>query len=161
MAETRVKVKSHLSWTWILMVIFFALSIIKMEFAILAVICMLSPIYHSARGKGKINCSHYCPRGSFLGKFLDKISLNNPIPKFMKTNYFKISLFFFMMGMFTVSMIKANGDLYKMGFGIFRLIIASTIIAVLMGIFTKPRAWCQVCPMGYASGVIRDVKNKK
>ena len=78
----------------------------------------------------------------------------------MRTNYFKLSLFFFMMGMFTVSMIKANGDLYQMGFGIFRLIIVSTVIAVLMGIFTKPRAWCQVCPMGYASGVIRDIKKK-
>jgi hypothetical protein len=27
-----------------------------------------------------------------------------------------------------------------------------------MGVFFKPRSWCQVCPMGHATGLIADIK---
>ena len=35
---------------------------------------------------------------------------------------------------------------------------ASFVVGVLMGVFFKPRSWCQVCPMGHATGLIADIK---
>ena len=143
-----------MSWSWILMVLFFILSFINVYFALLGLICMAAPLYHSFRGRGKINCSHYCPRGSLLGKFFPYISFNNNLPKWMRTNTFKNFLFLFMMGMLTFGIIFSGGSLYKISFTVLRLIIISTGIGIILGIFFKPRAWCQVCPMGHVTGAI-------
>ena len=93
MKKLYLKEKSKMSWSWILMVLFFILSFINVYFALLGLICMAAPLYHSFRGRGKINCSHYCPRGSLLGKFFPYISFNNNLPKWMRTNTFKNFLF--------------------------------------------------------------------
>lgn len=156
-----MKKKSYMSWSWIFMVGFLVLSILDARFGILGIICMTTPMYHALKGKGKIHCSHYCPRGSLLGKFLKNLSLNNTSPKWMRNKIFKNILLGLMVTMLSISLIHAGGNFIKSAFSIFRFMTASLIVGIILGIVYKPRSWCQVCPMGYATGLIRDAKNNK
>ncbi|MFZ5968546.1 MAG: 4Fe-4S binding protein [Bacillota bacterium] len=156
--------KSHQSWSWILMVGFIVLSIIDIRFGLLGFVCMGAPVYHALKGRGKIHCSKYCPRGSILGKFLQYISLNNNLPSALKGKKAKNFLLALMMIMFSISMFHAvhQPNIIKaVAFGVFRLMTASLALGVIMGIIFKPRSWCQVCPMGYGTGLIKDLKDKK
>ncbi|MCT4545105.1 MAG: 4Fe-4S ferredoxin [Vallitalea sp.] len=154
-------IKSHQSWSWILIILFFSLSIVNIKFGILGIICFSLPVYHALRGRGKIHCSKYCPRGSFLGKFLSEITLNNPLPKFMKTKQFKTFILLLMLTMFSIAMIKSNFQLTYVAFSLFRLMGVSFIVGIILGVFYKPRSWCQICPMGYGTGLITKYKNNK
>lgn len=149
--------KSIQSWSWILFIIFLALSIINYKFGLLGILCMSSPLYHAIKGNGKIHCSHYCPRGSLLGKFLSSISLNNKLPNWMRSGIFKNIILTTMLVMLSISMYHANHggfNLLKTGFALFRFMIASSLVAIIMGIFFKPRSWCQICPMGHSTALI-------
>lgn len=156
--------KSHMKWSWIIIVSFFVLSIIDFRFGILGIVCMTAPIYHALRGRGKIHCSHYCPRGSFLGKFLQRISFNNTVPKWMRSKLAKHILLGLMVTLLTISMIHSKGNFSMIAFSLFRFMGASFIVGIIMGVIFKPRSWCQVCPMGHATGLIKNVmdsSNKK
>ncbi len=152
--------KSQLHWTWILIIAFFALSFYSFYFGIAAVVCMMMPLYFSIRGMGKVNCSHYCPRGSFLGKFLPKFSFNLTLPAFFRNDKFKHGFFFFMIVVMVVSLISSGGNPEKIGFMFFRMVMITTIAGVIMGVVFTPRSWCQVCPMGHASGQYPILKKK-
>lgn len=150
--------KSLLGWSWIGILLFFALSFVDIRFALLGFLCMAAPITFALLGKGKVHCSHYCPRGSFFGRFLKSISLNHTLPRFMCTKAFKNGLLAFMAGAFAFC-------LYRMGFGydriaatLLRMMLVSFAAGTIMGIYYMPRSWCKVCPMGHAAGLIRDRK---
>lgn len=139
---------------WIIIISFFALAIYNVWFGLLGFICMGLPIFQALRGKGKIHCKSHCPRGSFLGKIISKISVRNSLPKFMLTNKFRNGVLILMGIMLTISMIHSGGDLQKIAFGIFRLMGISFIVGIIMGIFYKPKSWCAICPMGHATNLI-------
>ncbi|WHH60847.1 4Fe-4S binding protein [Petroclostridium sp. X23] len=156
-----MKRKNHQEWSWILMVLFIMLSILDIRFGLLGLICMTVPLYHALRGRGKVHCSHYCPRGSLLGKFLTHINLNNNLPKSLRGKTAKKVMLGIMMIMFSISLSHAGFNITKIAFAIFRLMTASLTLGIIMGIIFKPRSWCQVCPMGYASELITNsLKNK-
>lgn len=158
------KQKSHLSWSWIFMVLFILLSIVDIRFGLLGFLCIGTPIFHAVRGRGKIHCSKYCPRGSLLGKFLQRISMEQNLPKAMRSKNVKNLLLALMMTMFAISLFhafKSPNVIMAVGFGVFRLMMASLALGVIMGIVYKPRSWCQVCPMGYATGLIKEAQDKK
>lgn len=146
--------KSYQKWSWIFMILFIGLSIIDIRFGLLGFICMTVPIYHALRGRGKIHCSHYCPRGSLLGNFLKNISLQNNLPKWVKIKTAKKVLLTWMMVMFTISLINAGSNINRIALAIFRIMTSSLALGVIMGIIFKPRTWCQVCPMGYGTELI-------
>ncbi len=79
------KRKSHMKWSWIIMISFIVLSILDIRFGFLGFLCITVPLYHAIRGRGKIHCSHYCPRGSLLGNFLKHISLDNNMPSYLRS----------------------------------------------------------------------------
>lgn len=146
--------KSYQKWSWIFMILFIGLSIIDIRFGLLGFICMGVPIYHALRGRGKIHCSHYCPRGSLLGNFVKNVSLQNNLPKWIKIKTAKKVLLTWMMVMFTISLINAGPNINRIALAIFRLMTSSLALGVIMGIIFKPRTWCQVCPMGYGTELI-------
>lgn len=146
--------KSYQKWSWIFMILFIGLSIIDIRFGLLGFICMGVPIYHALRGRGKIHCSHYCPRGSLLGNFFKNVSLQNNLPKWIKIKTAKKVLLTWMMVMFTISLINAGPNINRIALAIFRLMTSSLALGVIMGIIFKPRTWCQVCPMGYGTELI-------
>ncbi|NMA83063.1 MAG: 4Fe-4S binding protein [Epulopiscium sp.] len=155
------KRKSYMKWSWIIIILFFVLSILDIRFGLLGFLCMLAPMYHALRGRGKVHCSSYCPRGSFLGKFLSKLSFQNTLPKWMRSKIFKHILLFIMMILFSTSLYHAGWDYLNIAFAIFRFMLTSFIVGILIGVFFKPRSWCQICPMGHATGLIRDaIENK-
>ncbi|SKC84961.1 4Fe-4S binding protein [Maledivibacter halophilus] len=156
-----IKKKSHMKWSWIFMVLFIVLSIIDIRFGVLGFICMTVPMYHAIKGRGKIHCSHYCPRGSLLGNFLKNVSLQNNLPKNLRGKTVKNILLILMMTMFSISLIHAGPSFNRIAFAVFRLMMASLALGVIMGVIFKPRTWCQVCPMGYATGLIKKAKDKK
>ncbi len=152
------KKKSHQNWSWLLMVSFILLSILDFRFGLFGVLCMTMPMYHAIKGRGKIHCSHYCPRGSILGKFLKEISFNNTLPAPIRKHGKKV-LLTIMITLFSFSMYHAGPNIYKIGFALFRFMTASLALGIIMGVVFKPRSWCQVCPMGYATELIS--KSKK
>ncbi|MGM0508700.1 MAG: 4Fe-4S binding protein [Fusobacteriota bacterium] len=155
-----LQTKSHQEWSWAIIVGFFSLGIINYWFGLIGLACISLPLIHALKGKGRIHCSHYCPRGSFFGKFLSKLSLNNALPNFMRTKRFKHILLGVMVVMFSFSMYHTGGNPYKIGFALFRFLLISSILGVVLGIFFKPRSWCQVCPMGHASYVVGKARQK-
>lgn len=64
------------------------------------------------------------------------------------------------MTMFAISLIHAGPDIKKIGFAVFRLMTASLALGIIMGIVFRPRSWCQVCPMGYGTGLIKNIKDR-
>lgn len=154
-AKNENRRKSHMQWSWVIIVAFFVLSVANIYFGVAGFLCMVTPIYHALRGKGKIHCSHYCPRGSFLGKFLPYISMNKTLPKFMDGKAFKHSLLALMAVMLSFSLYHAGLDIHKVAFSLFRFMFASFMVGILLGVFYKPRSWCKICPMGHASGLIK------
>lgn len=155
-----MKRKSHLKWSWIFLVMFIILSVINVKFGLLGLICMSVPLYHALRGRGKIHCSHYCPRGSFLGNFLKYINLDYNLPKSMQGKTAKKIILALMLTVFSISLYHAGLNPNKIAFAIFRLMTASLAVGVIMGIIFKPRTWCKVCPMGYATELITKGKKK-
>lgn len=155
------KIKSHMEWSWIILVGFLILSIADARFGILGVICIATPLYHAFKGRGKVHCSHYCPRGSLLGKMLASISLQNNMPAWLRGKAAKNTVLSLMILMFGISLFHAGLDFVKISFAIFRLMGVSLLVGILMGVIFKPRSWCQVCPMGHATGLIKNYKDLK
>ena len=155
------KKKSHMNWTWTLIISFFLLSVVNVYFGLLGFLCMLKPLYHGIRGQGKYHCTHHCPRGSFFGNFLKRMSQGKDLPGFMKTKWFKHLLLGLMVVMFSFSLYHAGGNVYQTAFAVFRFMAVSTVVGLLLGIFYKPRSWCVVCPMGHATGLLTKMKGKK
>ena len=150
-----MKNKSHMSWAWVIMIGFLTLGIIDFKFGILGFACMGAPIYHALRGRGKVHCRSYCPRGSLLGRFLEKVSLQKTLPKFMTTKKFKYALLGVMVTVFSISMFHAGLNYNRIAFSMFRFMTMSLAIGIIMGVVYKPRSWCVVCPMGTGSGLIQ------
>ncbi|MDC7219661.1 MAG: hypothetical protein PQJ59_06955 [Spirochaetales bacterium] len=151
-----MKKKSHLSWTWVLYFMFMGLSILDIRFGLLGFACMFSPLLFAFFGKKKKHCSTYCPRASFLKNFLGKVSLKHTLPKPLRSNGFRNILLGLMMGMFIFSLIRTGGDISKIAAVMFRMIVVSSVMSLLMGFFYKERSWCTVCPMGYAAKLMGD-----
>lgn len=159
------KHKSHLNWSWIIIITFFVLGIIDIRFGILGVLCMGAPIYHALKGRGKIHCSKYCPRGSFLGKFLSKISLGHTLPSWLRTKKAKNILLIIMLTVFgtvlSYAVIVHGFHFMVIAKVFYRFMLMSFIVGIVIGIFFKPRSWCQVCPMGHGSALIKEAQKKK
>lgn len=148
------KRKSYQKWSWIFMVLFIALSIYNVKFGLLGFICIGAPLFFVLKKQGKVHCSHYCPRGSLLQNFLRHISLQNNLPNKFKTKIVKNIILIFMLIMFITTIISSGGNIKLLGFGLFRIMTSSLILGIILGIIYKPRSWCQICPMGYGSGLI-------
>ena len=98
--------------------------------------------------KGRYWCWNLCPRGAFLDIALSKISRKRPVPKVFLKQYFRWLVFISLMGLLIFRMIRANGDPVLIGSIFVGTCLSTTVIAILLGILTKHRAWCMICPMG-------------
>lgn len=146
--------KSWMKWSWIFILLFFALSFLNINFALAGFICMAAPITFALAGKGKIHCSHYCPRGSFFGMFLKYISLNKTLPRFMTTKTFKHFLLIFMFSAFGLTIYKMGTGYENLAKAMYTMMLRSFLAGGLIGLIFMPRSWCKICPMGHAAGLI-------
>jgi hypothetical protein len=160
-SDNMKKRKQHQHWTWILIILFFVLSIINVYFGLLGILCMVKPVYHAIRGRGKLHCSHYCPRGSFLGNFLKKISLGLNVPNWLRKEKTKQIILGIMIVMTTSMIIRSGGNIELISKGFIRMMFTSFMLAIITGVLYKPRTWCQICPMGHATVEISKIKKGK
>ncbi len=142
------------NFAWILFILFICLSLFDIRFGTLGLFCMISPIFFSSIGKGRLHCSYYCPRGSFLGKFLYTISLGYPIPSFIRNKYFKNIVLGFILTVLTTSLYTGGFTLINIGTTLFKIVLFTTILGIVLGIIYTPRIWCMFCPMGYTAELI-------
>lgn len=86
-------------------ILFFAIGFIHISFAIIGLICFITPFVLFAVYKEKIWCKFLCPRAGFLSKTLGKISLKKKMPKWITGKKIKtIVLWYFGMNLFFITM---------------------------------------------------------
>ena len=73
----------------------------------------------------------------------------------MKKKTVKNVLLAFMVVMFSISLVRAGLNIEKIAFAVFRMMMSSLAVGIVMGIVFKPRSWCQVCPMGHATYLLK------
>lgn len=150
--------KNHQNWSWIILVTFIVVAFFKPVLGLFGIVCMIAPIYHALRGRGKIHCSKYCPRGSLLGKWLKYFTLDRPMPTKLRSKAVKNTLLILMISLLTISLIHSGGKIHKIGFSIYRFMSLSLFVGIVIGVIFKPRSWCQICPMGHACDLVNRVK---
>lgn len=111
--------------------------------------------------KGRFWCSHLCPRGAFLDVVLSKFSLRNKIPKVFLRAGFKWAFFIIFMGFFIFQLAVCPKTFAAIGFVFVRMCIVTTIIAIILGVPLRERAWCAICPMGTLQAKIGASKHRK
>jgi polyferredoxin len=98
--------------------------------------------------KGRLWCSYLCPRGAFLDLVLSRFSLKRQFPTLLISQKFKWVVFIIFIIFFISQLILAKKDLYSIGFIFVRMCLITTLISIFMGVPTRERAWCVICPMG-------------
>ena len=98
---------------------------------------------------GRYWCTNLCPRGAFLDIVLSKISFNRALPKIFVRPGFRFLVFILFMSFVIYRIISTGGNLFLVGAVFVSMCIITTIIAVILGITTRHRGWCAVCPMGF------------
>ncbi|WP_041700866.1 4Fe-4S binding protein [Clostridium kluyveri] len=148
-------------YSFILLIAFILLGFIDLRFAIVAIVCMVAPIIVSIF-RGRFWCGNLCPRGNFYDNVVSKFSGKRKVPKFLKSNYFRILLIIFMLSMFILGVKRNWGNLYSIGVVFYRIIVVTTIIGIFLSLVYNHRTWCHFCPMGTISSFISKLrKNKK
>ncbi len=91
-------------YLYIFSVIYLMLGLFNIIFAWIGLICFAIPLIISLKGGGKTYCNKYCGRGQLLNLLGNKykLSRNKPMPKFMKTNFFRYGFLTFFMTMFMI-----------------------------------------------------------
>ena len=110
--------------------------------------------------KGRFWCWNLCPRGAFLDIVLSKVSRKKPLPKFFTKEWFRWSIFALFISFLVYRIIQAGGSLIAIGTVFVLMCILTTIISIVLGIQTKHRGWCLICPMGTLQEKIGQVRKK-
>lgn len=103
----------------------------------------------SATMLGRYWCNWFCPRGSFLEFFLSKASRRKTFPVlFKKRSFFAsvVAIFMFMMALNFLLLYPTYSVIDALGVTLTRLLVISTIVAIILGVAYEPRAWCSFCP---------------
>jgi polyferredoxin len=121
---------------------------------------MLAPVI-VAFFRGRMWCGNFCPRGSFIDNIISKISFNKPVPKFIKTKWFRNSFLVLLMSSFVIQIAFVWGNLMAMGKVFVTMILITTLLTVILGVIYNKRTWCSICPMGNLSHYVAKVDRFK
>lgn len=118
---------------WLLLV-FLAVGFFYPPIGLIAIICMVAPV-SVAFYKGRFWCGNFCPRGSFYDHVLAKISPKKSIPPIFKSSGLRVFMVLFIITVFSIQIYATWGDLYAMGTVFVRLILITTLVGIILGIF--------------------------
>lgn len=94
--------KNWYNYLWIASLAYLVLGFFNILFAWLGLICFITPLAISIITGSKAYCSHYCGRGQLFellgGRF--HLSLNRPIPSWLRSKWFRYGFLAFFMAMF-------------------------------------------------------------
>lgn len=98
---------------------------------------------------GRYWCWNLCPRGAFLDIVISKLSVNKPLPKIFIKLWFRWLIFILFMSFVIFRIIRTGGNLLMIGAVFVSMCLITTVISIVLGVITKHRGWCLVCPMGF------------
>lgn len=146
---------------YLIFLFFLVLSLFDMRFAVIAIICMVAPVALAISGRGRYWCGNYCPRGNFYENVLARFSPKKKVPKLLKSTGFRAFMVFLIIFNFTMGVYKNWGNLYGIGFVFYKIIVITSIVGVVLGLFYNQRTWCNFCPMGTLSALVAKIKGRK
>lgn len=96
------KKKTWYEYMWLASSLYLILGLFNILFAWLGVLCFIIPLLISIYRGNKNYCNKYCGRGQLLDLIGNrfKFSRNKPLPKFLRTKYFRYGFLAFFMAMF-------------------------------------------------------------
>jgi len=144
-------------YSYVLLLAFVIVSLFDFRIGMAAIICMIAPIVVSIF-RGRYWCGNLCPRGNFYDNVVSKFSKNRPVPKFLKSAYFRMFVVLFMLTMFGFGIKQNLGNLDGIGMVFYRIIVITTLIGVGLSFFYNNRTWCHICPMGSIAAFISYLK---
>jgi polyferredoxin len=124
------------------------------------VVAMMAILLTLAFFRGRYWCWNFCPRGAFLDIVLSKVSLNKPLPKSLVKQWFRWLVFFLFMSFLISRIVHTGGSLIAIGSVFVVMCILTTIISIILGVATKHRGWCMICPMGTLQEKIGKISHK-
>ena len=110
--------------------------------------------------KSRYWCWNLCPRGAFLDIVMSKLSRNKPFPIIFVNQWFRLAVFILLMGVLLARLIRSGGNLIIIGSIFVGICLVTTVIAIILAVFTRQRSWCAICPMGFLQEKIGRIKDK-
>ena len=98
--------------------------------------------------KSRYWCWHLCPRGAFLDIAMSRLSLQRPVPRIFARTCFRWSIFALFMAFLIYRLIIKGGNPLAIGAVFASMCLITTVISVVLGVATRHRGWCAICPMG-------------
>jgi len=142
------------AWLWLVLIVFAVVGLLYYPpIGYLALICMLGPVF-TAFFLGRFWCGWLCPRGSFYDHLLAPLSPQKKVPPFLKSLKTRIGILVLIMGLFLFQVINAWGNWSAIGLIFIRMILATTLLGILLGILIHHRTWCSFCPMGTLANLV-------
>ena len=105
-------------------------------------------------------CWHLCPRGAFLDIVISKVNANKPLPGIFLKHWFRWLIFVSFMGFVIYRVISTGGNLLMIGAVFVSMCVITTLISIILGVVTKERGWCAICPMGFLQEKIGKINRK-
>ena len=147
-------------YTWIIFLLMWILPLIDIRFGILGLISMTMAVILSILSKGKPHCAYFCPRGGGLQKLLRRFSLGIKTPRFLNNKVVRYGFTIFLTIKVVLGIVKAE-NIYDLGSAMYFGFVATSILAITMGLLIKPRVYCgQLCHAGNIAGFINRIKKK-
>jgi len=110
---------------------------------------------------GRYWCWNLCPRGAFLDIVLSRASAQKPVPKIFVKQWFRWSVFVLLMSFVIFRIVRTGGNLILIGSVFVGMCLLTTAIAIILGIVTKHRGWCTICPMGFLQEKIYTIRHPR
>ncbi|MDB9524658.1 4Fe-4S binding protein [Oscillatoria sp. CS-180] len=98
--------------------------------------------------KARYWCGNLCPRGAFLDIVMPYLTLDRSYPRLLTRKWFRWSVLGFFMSVFIARIMATGGNPVAIGGVFISMCVVTSLIAIPLGIATRPRAWCAFCPMG-------------
>ncbi|MEG0576128.1 MAG: 4Fe-4S binding protein [Anaerovoracaceae bacterium] len=95
-----MKNKKWYEFLWIVEIMYFVLGFFNILCAWMGMVFFLVPLGIAIIGGNKSYCNKYCGRGQLFAKVGNALSRNKPLPKFVRTPYFRYGFLIFFMTMF-------------------------------------------------------------
>ncbi len=111
--------------------------------------------------KGRYWCWHLCPRGAFLDIILSKFSRNRRVPGLFSKQWFRWVIFALFVSFLIYRIIRSGGSFLAIGSVFVLMCITTTVISIILGVATKHRGWCAICPMGTLQEKIGKISRSK
>ncbi len=110
--------------------------------------------------KSRYWCWHLCPRGAFLDIAISPLSPRRSVPRVFARSWFRWLVFGILMGFVIYRISRTGGSFLAVGAVFVSMCLITTVISIILGVATRQRGWCAICPMGTLQERIGRIKKK-